>query len=461
MRDEGQRDAAGVPDAADQKFWREFEQQLWVLVNKAEPPELGAARTLPAESPDVEADAPRFVSRRNLRKQDCLSFERYGEVAERPSTLTAAEELHLEDCRHCKQHVAAFAARLPRRATSEREAVTPGVVTKTDWRAWLVGWLRVPEPLADFGLRLSAMRASVALVAALILLAAGALYLLRPGSSGPDEAASKPSEEIPVQNQNAGSSASSTSPDADSSRESAKMPEAGGPDAPPPTVADTPNRRNVRRQASQRPPRAKDEQAGVITHALDFVGTPEEKRAVLDSERSGEISFAGSDFENLKRVVTRSSDGDKVAPVYPRNEATLEANPTFSWRGTAGLEYRIIVSYLDGAEARSSKVIAQSSGRLDEELPPGTYFWRIAARRKGSEDESVSGFTIFKILSRAERERLESSVNSTGSNMVRAILYARAGLLDKAEAELHAELRKNPRSRAAKKMLAQVRGLRR
>ena len=211
------------------------------------------------------------------------------------------------------------------------------------------------------------------------------------------------------------------------------------------------------RRTPERPTRSKEERADFAALVSTISGTQEDKTAVLESLRAGEISFAGSDFEIL---TTRATESDKVSPVYPKQEATLETNPNFRWQGAEGLEYRVIVTYLDGKEVTSSKVLTQNNGRLEEELKPGIYYWRIATRRKGRKEESVTGFTIFKILSEAEKQRLEAAVNSTGSNLVRAILYARAALPEKAEAELQAELRKHPRSPAAKKMLGQVRGLR-
>jgi hypothetical protein len=219
------------------------------------------------------------------------------------------------------------------------------------------------------------------------------------------------------------------------------------------------NRRG--RRTPGRPNQSNEERAWNAAPATDFTGTPQEKAAVLASLRAGEISLAGSDFESLKRARARGSDGDDVSPIYPRNEATFETNPIFRWQGSAELEYRIIVSYLDGTEVKSSKVLSQESGRLDEELAPGTYYWRIAVRRKGGKEEIVYGFTLFKVLSRAEKQRLESATDTAGSNLVRAILYARAGFPEKAEAELNAELQKHPHSATAKKMLAQVRGWRR
>lgn len=64
---------------------------------------------------------------------------------------------------------------------------------------------------------------------------------------------------------------------------------------------------------------------------------------------------------------------------------------------------------------------------------------------------------MFKVLGESEKRELEAAKNSVKSNLVNAILYARAGLLAEAERELNVELRRNPNSSKARKMLAQVR----
>jgi hypothetical protein len=221
------------------------------------------------------------------------------------------------------------------------------------------------------------------------------------------------------------------------------------------------NKKIAEPQNFERPNPSNEVQAKSMPSEADLRGLASEKKAVLASLKTGEISLAGSDFERLAKRGTRSLKSYQVSPIYPKNEATLETSPNFRWHGTDNAEYRIIVSYLDGSQVDSSKVLSQNYGHLEKELTPGFYYWRIAVRRKGEKEEIVPGYIIFKVLSETEKQQIEAAVNSTKSNLVRAIIYARAGILEKAETELRAELNKNPDSSIAKKMLAQVQGWRR
>jgi hypothetical protein len=454
MTDEGRGEARGLPDSGDENLWREFNEHLWRMVNEDGPSEAGAGLPPPYESFEEEADAAAPVSPANLRKDDCLTFERYQVVASEPSALTSAERLHLEACRHCERHVAAFAAQAPRAATPE---VTAAAVThRTNWRERIAGRLRARGALSDFAPLLRATPAWAAVTAFVIVAALGAFLLFKSGLLRANETASSPSVAVPKQSQDVRSPTPPNAPDDKAPRERAGALQADSSPAPPKGATGVLKPKVIPRKASEKPAPSNEERAVHTPYDSNVVGPPAEKAAVVASLRAGRIVTAGSEFESIERVGTRSAGGGEVTPLYPKNEATLETNPTFRWRGAEGLEYRIIVSYLDGSEVESSRVLSGESGRLERDLAPGTYFWRVAARRKGGREEVVPGYVIFKVLSEAERRRVEAAAGSSKSNLVRAILYARAGLLGKAEAELD----KRPRSPKANRMLSQVRSWR-
>jgi hypothetical protein len=457
MANEGRKETPEVPDFTDEKFWQEFNQQLWALVKKAEP--ANVSESLLSEPFEESADVSDVVSPENSRKKECLSFARYNELAENPSALTAAEKTHLEGCRHCERHIAAFAQLMPREVPAG--ATTQGVTAKASWRERVVEALRAAGAIINPGAWLHMSRAGAALAALIIILAAGgALLLIRSGLLRHHEIAAVPAKDVANQNQSVPSPEAPTPPNTNAPKNSSTVTGDDDSASHPKPGAGRPNKRTTAPPKSEGGNLPKEERAGNTPAGPDLRGRPTD-RAVLASLKAGRILLDGSDYELLREKVTRGLSNYQVAPIYPKNEATFEANPNFRWQGADDLEYRVIVSYRNGSEVDSSKVLAQPNGRLEIELAPGIYYWRIAVRRQGEKEEIVPGYIIFKVLSQAERQQLESAVSSAKSNLVRAILYARAGFPGKAEAELEAELNENPGSTAAKKMLAQVQGWRR
>jgi predicted RNA polymerase sigma factor len=68
----------------------------------------------------------------------------------------------------------------------------------------------------------------------------------------------------------------------------------------------------------------------------------------------------------------------------------------------------------------------------------------------------------FKVLSRAEAEEVTRALSeSKASHLARGVIYTRAGLLAEAEQEFEALLKLNPQSRVARKLLNDVRAMRR
>jgi hypothetical protein len=89
----------------------------------------------------------------------------------------------------------------------------------------------------------------------------------------------------------------------------------------------------------------------------------------------------------------------------------------------------------------------------------------VSARRGGEEITSPAPpapEARFKVLGRAGLEELSAAERAgSSSHLLRGVLYARAGLLDEAEREFSALLRDNPHSPVARKLLRNVRQLRR
>jgi hypothetical protein len=99
-------------------------------------------------------------------------------------------------------------------------------------------------------------------------------------------------------------------------------------------------------------------------------------------------------------------------------------------------------------------------------LQPGaTYIWQVTAVKDGEQILSSSApprEARFRVLSAAQAAELSRAAREhANSHLVLGTLYAQAGLLDDAERELRALLVTNPQSAVARKLLLQVRALRR
>ncbi len=437
-----------TPDFADQEFWGAFNQQLWLLVKEGRSADNRVS---------AEADVSDRVSLENSRKTNCLSFARYNEIAENPSTAGDAEKIHLQDCRYCERHINAFAAL---RSRSVQAASIPNAITKRNWSTWLVERFRVFGAISNGGGWLHGPLGKAALAGLTILLAGTvAFFLFQSRWLRPDQKASAPVGGPLNQGQNVQSPAQ------------ANLPNTNAKNLPSPTLrasdSATPPKTLVKKSEAEKnetlatPNHANEEQAVHLASESDLAALSlEDRRAVRESYEMEGIWLRGSDFESLTNNARRGLKDDQVTPIYPKNEATLETNPVFRWQGTGNQEYRIIVTYRGGEKVGASELLSQNSGQIRENLDPGIYYWRIAVRRHGEKEKIIPGFIIFKISSETEKRKVASAVAATRSNLVRAILYARAGFLGKAEVELKAELEKNPDSSTARKMLAQVQGWR-
>jgi hypothetical protein len=432
MTDKEEKRMHQTPDFTNEEFWREFNQQLWLLAKESESSEINSD-----EESTVATD---IVSPENSRKKDCLSFERYNEIAEQPTSITVAEKIHLEHCRYCTRRIASFSELLL------QSVQHPEVSAKTTWRKWLLSKRLFLNTVINREIRLSLSPAKVVLATLAIILVGGlAFMLIQSGLLWKNETASLQNKN--PQNQNLQNQVNSNLPNTNSTNSPSS----------PKTPLIKPNKKTVKPKKSESPIQSNEEQA------KNSLSEKANQRQVRESLKTGVISLDGSDLEKLQEVTTRSVNDSNIKPISPKNEAVLETSPSFHWQGTDNFEYKIVVTYLDLNKVAESKTISQNNVRIEKELSPGFYFWRIEKRQKGEETpfEPVPGLIIFKVSSEKEKLQIESAGNSTKSNLVRAILYARAGLLEQSEVELKAELVKNPNSSKAKKMLAQVQGWRR
>lgn len=134
----------------------------------------------------------------------------------------------------------------------------------------------------------------------------------------------------------------------------------------------------------------------------------------------------------------------------------------FRWEVLRGAEYKVSVFDDHYSKVAGSGWISTGSWRSAEVLRRGTgYSWQLNVRQGGSE------FTIpvppapqarFRVLAAAQEHRLNALRRSSpSSHLALGVLYAQAGLLDKAEHEFVALRAQNPNSQTVAALLAKVR----
>lgn len=429
------------PDEADEQFWQDFSRDLWLLFKRAENlPDAEAENLLAGETIKLSE----LKNTPNLR-ENCLTFTRCDEIGKRQNSVSAAEKTHLQDCRFCARRVERFGASplsaLPKKDDAEIEAaISPIQPPKKSL------WSRL-FPSAGENSRLIWSPLTFGLAGLAIILFGGLTFVVWQTNfsqsrtdvsdlkSGANETPRIPTAADFPANEN--SNAADFTPANSALNDSPPLPK---------------NRREI--AANENAPNARN----ADELAINFGAIPNDERAaVRESLRTGKIS-PSADLARMQNVPTRRAGEDNAAtPVSPKNEATLDAAPVFRWQAAADSEYQITVTDDAGRDVAKSAILSQNSWQIEKELPAGFYFWKIAVRRKGVDEPSKNlSRAMFKVLSETEKRKLEAAKNSVKSNLASAILYARAGLLAEAERELNAELRKNPNSAKARKMLAQV-----
>ena len=154
----------------------------------------------------------------------------------------------------------------------------------------------------------------------------------------------------------------------------------------------------------------------------------------------------------------------------PAGTILMTGRPTFRWRALAGAtSYSVKIYDTNFNAVASSDGLTATQWTLSSSsrpLAPGqVYTWQVVAVKDGQEIISPAPpapEARFKVLSAQAAEELNRSLASgRNSHLARGVIYTRAGLLDEAEREFEALARENPQSGTARKLLNDVRALRR
>jgi hypothetical protein len=153
--------------------------------------------------------------------------------------------------------------------------------------------------------------------------------------------------------------------------------------------------------------------------------------------------------------------------INPVGIVTETDRPAFRWQPLKGATgYTVSVSDSDYKEVATSKVLSKTGWIIDRPLKRGkTYSWQVVALKGGQEIRSPNapGVTAkFRVLDQTDADELEQArkIRPT-SHLVMGLLYARAGLFDRAEQEFKALFNANPKSSAAQRLLRNVQVLKR
>jgi hypothetical protein len=198
--------------------------------------------------------------------------------------------------------------------------------------------------------------------------------------------------------------------------------------------------------------------------------TPASEQALRTALRTGRAPTPGSIGELVGQpgaLLSGSAASTPFKLTSPVGTVVRKDRPTLEWQPLDGADsYTITVSDSDLNAVATSPPLKDTRWTLPRPLARGgTYIWQVTAMRAG---ESVTApappapEARFKVLSQAGLEELSAAETSDPtSHLLRGVLYARAGLLDEAEREFQALRQSNPRSPVARKLLRNLRQLRR
>ncbi len=148
------------------------------------------------------------------------------------------------------------------------------------------------------------------------------------------------------------------------------------------------------------------------------------------------------------------------ALLTPVGETVLENMPEFRWEKAANARsYRISILDADFNEVLTTEV-SGNSFKLDKPLKPGAkYLWRVEAQTESGKIVAPlppQPPAVFRVAPATAESRIASLKRNETDRLKLAVFYAQEGMLDSAACTLKEILAKNPKHKAARRLLAQV-----
>jgi hypothetical protein len=156
--------------------------------------------------------------------------------------------------------------------------------------------------------------------------------------------------------------------------------------------------------------------------------------------------------------------GASFSVTSPVGVVVEEARPLLEWTWVPGaVTCRVTITDVRSGRAFASPPISKSHWQPSKPLPRGrTYSWAVTAQVAGGREifapAPPAPIAQFKVISASEENRLlEARRLVPRSHLLEAVLYARAGLMDAARKELQALAAVNPQSQLVRRLLERVR----
>lgn len=156
--------------------------------------------------------------------------------------------------------------------------------------------------------------------------------------------------------------------------------------------------------------------------------------------------------------------GIAFALLRPVDTAVLEAHLAFAWQPYPGASYYQVTLFVDGKDVLTSEPLPEPAWQPARPLAPGAYTWQVAAYTEGGAVCSPvppAPEAAFEVLAPDEAARIRLAQETRAdSALTLGVLYARAGLLDEAEAAFGDLLVANPAAPVAQQLLQGVQQVR-
>jgi hypothetical protein len=196
---------------------------------------------------------------------------------------------------------------------------------------------------------------------------------------------------------------------------------------------------------------------------------PSSQRAVSAALVNGRIDTPSSlaAISAKRGTLMGGAEGVAFQLTSPVGEIIREDRPTFRWKQLSGVR-TYTVSLLDSNYnvVATSPLLTATEWKPSRPLPRGVvYSWQVTAHKDPQEITAPAPpapEAKFKVLDGAQFSEIRRAEAAyPDSHLTRGVLYAEAGLLEEAEREFHLLSKSNPNSAPARKLLQQVRALRR
>ena len=192
---------------------------------------------------------------------------------------------------------------------------------------------------------------------------------------------------------------------------------------------------------------------------------------VVKRALSGQRIEKSSQLQGLTRpssaLMGPNDPAQEFSVIEPGGNVLMSDRPTFRWSKMEGATGYVVEVYDEQFKlVSSSPEVTSLTWTSPQALPRGhVYSWQVKANKDGQETTSPrppAPQAKFRVLDQSKVNELTRAKRSYGSShLMLGLLYAEAGLLKEAEAELRLLRRANPDSEVARNLLRQIQAIRR